>query len=128
MAAFMKAWTLAPGIISWVVGDVTPALASPGLEDHELIKRGFLMTYFQDTLRSRTIHIEAYEHSEPLLVPADLVPFVNDFHIAVGSPWRANAPVPEPFELTYSCRSSLKKVINLMCTRIEEPAILEYAK
>jgi len=126
MNAFMKAWSLSPGIIAWVEGDMRPTLTVPlFVSDAELIKQGFLMPYFQDTLRSRKITIEADAFSEPLCVPPDLVQYVNDFHIAVGSPWRANAPVPHPFRLDYDCRSSLKGMIEVMCMRLEEPAVLE---
>jgi len=46
MAAFTKAWTLTPGLLAWVMGDVRPTMPNPGLDDEELIKRGFLMMYF----------------------------------------------------------------------------------
>lgn len=46
MAAFMKAWTLSPGLLAWVMGDVRPILTVPELDNEEMIKQGFLMTYF----------------------------------------------------------------------------------
>lgn len=74
MDAFMKAWSLSPGIIAWVEGDMRPTLTIPlSVSEAELIKQGYLMPYFQETLRSRKIIIEADVYSQPLRVPNDLV-------------------------------------------------------
>ncbi len=74
MDAFMKAWSLSPGIIAWVEGDMRPTLTIPlSVSEAELIKQGYLMPYFQETLRSRKIIIEADVYSQPLRAPNDLV-------------------------------------------------------
>jgi len=74
MNAFMTAWSLSLGVIAWVEGDMRPTQIVPlSVSEAELIKLGYLMPYFQDTLRSRSIVIEADALSEPLRVPNDLV-------------------------------------------------------